>query len=145
MKKISFHEALTTIICEDSRFDEEAYHFVREALNHTMKRLKKAQQTNQHVSGQELLEGIRDYALDQFGPMSKTVFECWGIRNCENFGEVVFNLVNKGVLGKTDNDKLDDFKNGFNFDDAFVKPFQPTKPYRESIATRHHDVAQGHN
>jgi uncharacterized repeat protein (TIGR04138 family) len=78
-----------------------------------------------HVSGQELLGGIRDYALAQFGPMTKMVFEEWGIKRCEDFGEIVFNMVEIGLLGKTDQDSREDFANGYDFDDAFRKPFLP--------------------
>jgi uncharacterized repeat protein (TIGR04138 family) len=78
-----------------------------------------------HVSGQELLGGIRDYALAQFGPMTQMVFEEWGIKRCEDFGEIVFNMVEIGLLGKTEKDSREDFANGYDFDDAFRKPFRP--------------------
>ena len=81
-----------------------------------------------HVAGPELLEGVRQYALREFGPMVLTVFESWGIRNCEDIGHMVFNLINAGIFGKTEEDSLEDFKNVYDFKDAFVIPFAPTKP-----------------
>ena len=78
-----------------------------------------------HVSGQELLAGIRAYALDQYGPMTLTVLSEWGVRGCEDFGELVFNMVENNLLAKTKDDSRDDFKNGYTFEEAFRKPFLP--------------------
>jgi uncharacterized repeat protein (TIGR04138 family) len=78
------------------------------------------------VSGHELLEGIRLYALQQFGPMARTVLEDWGIRACEDFGEIVFNMVEHKILSKTDDDSREHFKGGYDFRDAFEKPFIPS-------------------
>lgn len=128
MQKPSFAEAIEEIVRQDSRFDCEAYLFVREGLDFTVKMLKKtapAPATHRHVSGQELLDGLRQFALEKFGPMAKTVLEHWGIRQCEDFGEIVFNMVEKGVLGKTDQDSREDFKGGYSFEEAFVKPYRP--------------------
>ncbi len=131
MQKTSFAEAIEEIIAHDPRFDRDAYQFVREALDFTVKILKKNPQgppAHRHVSGQELLDGIRRHALDQFGPMSKTVLEHWGIKQCEDFGSIVFNMVEKGILGKTEKDSREDFKGGYSFEEAFVRPFQPARP-----------------
>jgi uncharacterized repeat protein (TIGR04138 family) len=78
-----------------------------------------------HVSGVELLEGIRDYALDRFGPMTLTLMNHWNIRKCRDFGDIVFNLVEHGILGRTENDTLEDFEGGYNFEEAFEQPFMP--------------------
>ncbi len=78
-----------------------------------------------HVTGQELLDGLRQHALLQFGPMAITVFEEWGIRTCQNFGEIVFNMVEIGLLAKTEKDSRDDFQNGYDFTEAFCKPYWP--------------------
>ncbi len=126
MQKINFHEALNQILAHDPRYDRDAYHFVREGLDYTVKLLKKsATGKERHVSGQELLEGLRRFSLQQFGPMTKTVLNYWGVKRCEDFAEIVFNLVEKGVLGKTDQDSREDFKGGYDFDEAFVKPYLP--------------------
>jgi uncharacterized repeat protein (TIGR04138 family) len=78
-----------------------------------------------HVSGRELLEGIRDYALDRFGPMTLALMNHWNIKKCRDFGDIVFNLVDHGILGRTENDSLADFEEGYSFKDAFEKPFLP--------------------
>jgi uncharacterized repeat protein (TIGR04138 family) len=128
MQKPNFGESVDEIIGRDSRYDRDAYYFVREGLDFTLKMLKKQHQATavlRHVSGQELLEGLRRYALDQFGPMAKTVLDYWGVRKCEDFGEIVFNMVEKSILGKTEQDSREDFRGGFDFEEAFVRPFQP--------------------
>ena len=126
MHEVNFEEAVEHIRAKDPRYQRDAYLFVREALDHTQKTIVKENRgTPRHVTGQELLAGIRDYALTQFGPMVVTVFEEWGIRNCQDFGEIVFSMVEIGLLGKTERDSRDDFKDGYDFDDAFRKPFLP--------------------
>jgi len=139
MAKINFAEVVQQICEKDPRFLEDAYHFVQEGLNHTLKSLKRGgQQTHRHVSGQELLQGLREFALKEYGPMSKAVLNEWGIKTTDDFGQVVFNLVNSGVLGKNETDSPNDFKNVFTFDDAFVKPFAPkfTPPLRKSATAK---------
>ena len=81
-----------------------------------------------HVAGPELLDGVRNYALKEFGPMVVTVFSYWGIRASEDIGHMVFNLIDAGIFGKTEEDSLEDFKDVYDFQDAFVKPFAPAKP-----------------
>ena len=123
-----FSAAVDTIIAADSRYERDAYLFVRDALEHTTKQKKKARTemaAEHHVSGQQLLEGVRLYALQQFGPMVPTVFEHWRVRSCEDIGTIVFNLIEAREFGKSDQDTLEDFRRGYDFDDAFVKPFRP--------------------
>jgi len=78
-----------------------------------------------HVTGKELLEGIREYALKQFGPLAMFVLNEWGIHRTEDFGEIVFNMVDAGLLLKTKDDKKEDFANGYDFEEVFKKPFLP--------------------
>ena len=126
MQEVNFDEALEKILATDARFQRDAYGFMREALDFTQKLVGKENQGKvRHVSGQELLDGLRQYALQQFGPMTITVFEEWGIRNCQNFGDIVFTMVEIGLLAKTDKDTRDDFRQGYDFTDAFRKPFWP--------------------
>ena len=114
-------------MAKDPRYQRDAYGFLREALDHTQKVVSKSKKNEiRHVSGQELLAGIRDYALSQFGPMTITVLDEWGIRSCEDFGEMVFNMVASNLLAKTENDTRDDFKDGYDFESAFRRPFLPT-------------------
>ena len=126
MQEINFDEAVELILVRDARYTREAYTFVREALDFTQKLIVKEKRSRiRHVSGQELLDGIRQFALQQFGPMTVTVLAEWGIRSCKDFGEIVFNMVETGLLAKTDRDSRDDFQNGYDFTDAFRKPFWP--------------------
>jgi uncharacterized repeat protein (TIGR04138 family) len=131
-----FSEVVDDILCDDPRYAKNAYYFVRSALNHTVKTLaEKSRRTVQHISGGQLLEGFRQYALEQFGPMAATVFESWGLRETSDVGAIVFNLVEHGVLGKTDRDSMEDFKDVYTFADAFEKPFLPKKRRRGSTAS----------
>jgi len=119
-------EALDEVLARDARFHRAAYVFLRDALDYTLKPRKKSSGTSSHVTGQELLEGLRQHALRTFGPMVPTVFDYWGVRGTEDFGAIVFNLVDAGILGKTERDSVDDFKGAYTFHDAFVAPFIPT-------------------
>ena len=126
MQEVNFDEAVEQILAKDERFHRDAYGFMREALDFTQKLIgTKNQGKVRHVTGQELLDGLRQYALQQFGPMTTTVFEEWSIRNCKDFGEIVFNMVEIGLLARTEKDTRDDFQNGYDFTEAFRKPFWP--------------------
>lgn len=101
-----FFAKLTCILEKDNRFKADAYYFVMRALARSMERLA----SPRHVSGQELLQAIRDEAEEQFGPMAATVFGYWGIQNSLDFGLIVFNMVQEGLLTKQETDRLEDFK-----------------------------------
>lgn len=133
MQPQSFEAVLERILNEDPRYHREAYLFLREALDYTQRAISKANQGKmRHVSGQELLAGIRAYALQQYGPMTLLLLNEWGVRRCEDFGELVFNLVDAGVLSKTETDSRADFANGYDFEEAFRKPFLPSQPRRRA-------------
>ena len=135
MKKIHFEEALDNILAKDPRYETQAYHFLREALDYTVKMLAKpVEGPGRHVSGAELLDGTRQYALQEFGLMAKTVLNRWGISHGEDFGELVFNLVEQGVLGKSEDDKREDFTGGYDFTEAFVTPFLPRSRVEQPAA-----------
>ena len=126
MSEKDFTDVVNSIRQQDSRFDKGAYYFIRQALDHTLKHIKEDQSgNNHHVSGKQLLEGIKEYALDQYGPMTKTLLDAWNIKRCRDFGDIVFHLVDAGVLGKTENDSPEDFAEGYNFTEAFESPFLP--------------------
>lgn len=124
-----FNEVIRTIRQDDPRYARGAYYFLRQALDYSLKELHKRGELDQsnHLSGQQLLEGIRLYAIDQYGPMARTVLESWGVSNCRDFGNIVFNLVECKVLGKTDQDSPEDFSKGYSFATAFDKPFKPSR------------------
>jgi uncharacterized repeat protein (TIGR04138 family) len=130
MQEASFEEGLESVLEKDPRYHRDAYLFVRDALDFTKTtfadRRKSPESTEQlHVTGQELLSGIRTFALAQYGPMAMTVLEEWGLTRCEDFGEIVFNMVEGGLLSKTDSDSRDDFHGGYSFEEAFRHPFLP--------------------
>jgi uncharacterized repeat protein (TIGR04138 family) len=134
MHEATFDEGLELILAKDTRYHRDAYFFLREALDHTQKSIVKENRGQmRHVTGQELLGGIREFTLSQFGPMAITLLEEWGIRNCRDFGELVFNMIEVKLLAKTDQDSLVDFDGGYDFEEAFRKPFLPaTKQKRET-------------
>lgn len=123
MKNPNIAELIEPIIKRDSRYTLEAYFFVRDGLDYTVRKLEKPR----HVSGKELLEGLREYALAEYGPVAKRVLSEWGINQCVDFGNIVFNLVNEGLLGKTEEDSIEDFMEGYDFTEAFIQPFRPKK------------------
>ena len=136
MQESNFDSVVDQIVEHDSRFQRDAYFFLRDALGHTQKLIRKGgKNIVRHVSGQELLDGIRDYALSQFGPMTTTVFEEWGIKTCEDFGEIVFNMVANNLLAKTDKDTREDFKNGYSFAEVFKNPYLPASKIHKYFQT----------
>ena len=128
MQKVPFHEAIKAIRKKDDRFDADAYLFLRDSLDYTVKKLRgEESEEHRHVCGPELLEGLRDYALEEFGPLAATVLENWGITRCEDVGDMVFQLIEVGAFGKSDEDHPADFAGIFDFDDAFREPFRPKR------------------
>ncbi|HJP33865.1 MAG TPA: Minf_1886 family protein [Candidatus Latescibacteria bacterium] len=115
----SFLHDIETLAERDGRYPRAAYLFVYDALQHTVEKLGKVSMPREqrHVSGRDLLYGISEYALDQFGPLTRTVFDHWGIRETRDFGEIVFNLVNDNLMSTTDDDRIEDFVDVFNFDE----------------------------
>lgn len=116
---IDYENAILDVAQKHGRYKPNAYRFTLDAVHHTVGHLKEIR----HVSGGELLCGIRELAVARFGPMAKTVFEQWGVGSTEDFGAIVFHLVDQGLLGKTESDKLSDFARGYDFDEAFVRNF----------------------
>ena len=119
-------QAIAKLREENHKFSPAAYHFIRRALDHALRKFKREDMDRPaHVSGKELLEGFRDLALEEYGPLAKTVLEDWGITQCHEVGEVVFQLVRMGVLGKNDHDVIEDFEELWTFAEAFDAPFRP--------------------
>ena len=131
MQAVDFEQVLEIITATDTRYHKDAYHFLRDALDFTQKKVAKTLKGEvKHVTGQELLDGVRLYALEQFGPMTITVFEEWGVRCGEDFGDIVFNMVEAGLLAKTEKDSREDFQGGYSFSEAFQNPFLPSSKIR---------------
>lgn len=121
-----FEQKLLTLRRRERRFALEAYLFMFEALEHTIQRLGKqaVQGPDRHISGQELLAGVRELGKQQFGPLSRYVLNRWGIQSTEDIGEVVFLLVAEGLLKKRECDTKDDFARGFDFREAFERDYR---------------------
>ena len=112
---IEVGERIRTLHKRDPRFAPEAYHFVFEALAHTLGRVGE----RRHLSARELLEGIRAYAPLKFGRLSLLVLNHWGVRATEDFGEIVYNLIEAKLMGKTDTDSKEDFRAVYDFHEPF--------------------------
>jgi uncharacterized repeat protein (TIGR04138 family) len=128
MSKVPFEKAVEDAVRADSRYAADAYIFLRDALDVTIKTMQQNRRDAvHHVSGAELCEGVRDYALQQYGPMVPTIFDAWGIAKTRDIGEMVFNLIRTGAFSRSDSDKIEDFDDIFTFQDAFEKPFLPSR------------------
>ena len=116
---------LAQIVDEVGLYPVEAYHFVEQGLAYTVKRLHgeadpdETSPGSQHVSGQDLCEGLREIALTQWGLLARTVLKRWNITSTVDFGKIVFALIEGGRMQKTDADNLDDFRNVYDFRTAF--------------------------
>ncbi len=134
-----FSNSVDEIVARDPRFEHDAYLFVRDALDFTTKGQRRktsaaAPAADAHVTGQQLLEGVRLYAIKQYGPMALTVLEHWRVRSCDDIGAIVFNLIEARVFGKTDQDTLEDFSGGYGFKEAFVDPFRSSRKAKPAVA-----------
>ncbi len=121
-------ELLNSVLQRDPRYARDAYVFVSEALQYTVEKMGRPG----HVTGQALCQGLCDYALDQFGRLARAVLESWGVRRPEDVGEIVFNMVDVGLLRKTDEDRREDFAGAVDFEAALDRGFElhlkPEKP-----------------
>jgi uncharacterized repeat protein (TIGR04138 family) len=135
------------LLREDRRYKFDAYVFVFEALRYAQEVMglgtdapneeddfseewsdEPSAPTPRHLTGQELCEAIRRFALEQYGYMAKCVFNQWGVRETGDFGEIVFNLIRVGEMRKTPDDRREDFDDVFDFDEGLTKKFKITPP-----------------
>lgn len=128
MQQVQFEEAIAKIVVRDKRFDPQAYFFLKDALDFTLKRVMEAGGESRHVSGKELAEGWRDLALQQFGPMAATLFKEWGVKASQDIGDMVFLLIEEQMFGRQESDSREDFADHYDFEDTFEQPFWPKKP-----------------
>lgn len=130
-----FIDKLVRVVDKDPRYAYEAYEFVFQGLFHTQRLLGReppagmteeelAAEPRNHVSGQELLRGLCALARQEFGLMAPTVFRQWGISRTDDFGEIVFNLVEAELMSKTDEDSRNDFRNLFDLEEALVRDYR---------------------
>jgi len=124
----------------DGRYSLEAYLFVYESLTVAQKLFGR----ERHVSGKELLEGIKKLARERYGRMAKSVLNNWGVRATDDFGQIVFNLVNSDLLSKTDEDKLEDFHAVYDFEEEFISKYTiGTESSQESKAKSQESKLEG--
>jgi uncharacterized repeat protein (TIGR04138 family) len=131
--------SLADLLRDDKRYQRAAYLFVFDALSyaHTVLGLggqaagessEPSGASERHLTGQQLCEAIRLYALDQYGYMAKCVLNSWGVTATGDFGEIVFNLIRVGLMRKTDDDRREDFDEVFDFETDLRQSFQITPP-----------------
>lgn len=123
-----FEEAVRTICRSDKRFKMDGYHFLRDALEHTVETLRSDEtEENRHVTGREMVQGVVELALKEYGSMALPVLTTWGVERDEDIGTMVFNLIDAGAFRKSDGDSPDDFRNVVNLKEELLKPFRPKK------------------
>lgn len=134
---------IAKLLKEDRRYKIDAYAFVFEALNYAHTQLgmgaerpalseeegeEGGRETERHLSGRQLCEAIRQYALEQYGYMAKSVLNSWGVKSTGDFGEIVFSLISIGQMRKTPEDKREDFDDVFDFETGLRQSFKITRP-----------------
>lgn len=128
MEKVQFDVAVKTITSRDRRYQGDGYHFLKDALDHTLKTLRKDELIeHRHVSGPELLDGVVEHALAKFGPMAAAVLDSWGISKGEDIGAIVFNLIDAGAFGRSEEDSPSDFCGVMILQDELQAPYRPTR------------------
>ena len=120
-------DQLRDLARRDGRYSFEAYRFLLESLDCAVRLAGKEKATDKqrHVTGKELLEGMRVNAVELFGPLAAPVWRGWGIQTTLDWGNVVFLLVDADMLNRQDSDSIEDFRGGFDFDEAFVQDYKP--------------------
>ena len=135
MDQSLFETVVGKLLERDSRYHADAYEFVRSVVEELTaaansrgreaRPSRKGKMTAQHVNGAQILAAARSRALGMFGPMVPTVFEHWGILKTRDVGNIVFNLIEGGYFSASETDRIEDFDEGFDFHEAFVKPYLP--------------------
>ena len=108
-------------------YPPEAYAFIQKGLNHTVQKMHGAQKdpkASRHVTGHDLCEGLREVALNEWGRLARTVLRRWNITSTLDFGRMVFAMVDAGLMQKTEDDSLEDFRNVYDFRAAFEAEYQ---------------------
>ncbi|MFN7340651.1 MAG: Minf_1886 family protein [Opitutia bacterium] len=125
-------EVIRACVAKDPRYRAQAYHAVRLGLDQAQRSVHgeprkgaKASARSRHVSGPQMLEGFRHHCLEAYGPMAYPLLANWGVRKTSDVGNIVFNLIEGGFFGKSDEDSPADFSNVFDFKEAFAQPFVP--------------------
>jgi uncharacterized repeat protein (TIGR04138 family) len=127
MKTVDFYTKINEIVIQDTRYSFDGYVFINEAVIYTVKKSEESRMENEssHISGPELLNGVMEYALKNFGPTAYSVFCEWGILDSMAIGNIVFNMIEHRILSRSENDSIKDFENAFDFETALCSPFLP--------------------
>ena len=133
MQALRFDSSVENILEREKRFEAGAYFLLKDALDFTLKRTREEGGEERHVSGEELIHGFRDHALQEFGPMAFTLLREWGVHTCSDIGDMVFELIEEGMFGKQDSDTREDFADHYDFAEAFLLPYLPQGVSLESI------------
>jgi len=114
-------KSMEELIREDGRYPPDAYAFLNDGLNHAAEALhgKSAEAGPRHVTGRQLCEALRDLAVQRYGLLARTVLARWNIRETIDFGNMVYLLIVGGYMKKTDEDSLEDFRDVYDFSQAF--------------------------
>lgn len=115
----------TTVLNTAGPYPMEAFTFVREGLAYTAERVHAERQSvsgdDRHISGQQLCLGLRDFAIQQYGLLAPVVLNHWHVHRTDDFGRIVFAMISEGMMSKTADDSLDDFRAVYDFDEAFSR------------------------
>jgi uncharacterized repeat protein (TIGR04138 family) len=140
---------IAKLLAKDRRYKFDAYVFVFEALNYAQKVLgfgaeqsaeeeglgakSSDKRAERHLTGQQLCEAIRQFALEQYGYMAKCVLNSWGVHSTSDFGNIVFNLIEIKQMKKTRHDRREDFDSVFDFEEGLVQDFKITLPQKGNV------------
>jgi uncharacterized repeat protein (TIGR04138 family) len=129
-------DPIRALALRDGRYSPEAFRFLFESLSDAIKLAGKDDKTGpeRHVTGQELLFGMREHASELFGPLAAQVWRSWGVRESMDWGHIVFLLVEDGLLHRQESDTLEDFRTVFDFDETFVRAYRPRLPPAHGVA-----------
>lgn len=129
---MDIEEAIRECVRKDPRYRPQAYHAVRLGLDQAQrlvhgepKKGAKAAARSRHVSGPQVLEGFRQHCLEAYGPMAYPLLGNWGVRRTADVGNIVFNLIDSGLFGKSEEDRHEDFAAVYDFKEVFQRPFEP--------------------
>ena len=122
---MSFEEAVSQYLLEDPRYPAEAYYFIRDGFEYAARDLEEKEGAPRHLSGRELADGLKEFALDEYGPMAFFTLGQWNIHRTADFGELVYNLIRMGRFSQNKGDKKSDFNDLYDFDEVFNGPFRP--------------------
>lgn len=114
------------MVANNAKYPEEAFEFVQLGLDYTVRRMhgKRHTGSHRHVSGADLCHGLRDFALSRYGLLARTVLKRWRVNSTGDFGRIVFAMIETGEMQKSDDDRLEDFEDVYDFEQAFDRPLQ---------------------